>query len=875
MSPQIETVYLISHTHTDIGYTDYQDAVFRQHLEFIDQAIELGEATADYPEDARYKWTCEVTSFVERYLQQRPARQIDRFLELHRRGQMAVAAMEYHWTPMLSTAGMLRSLLPVMRLRRDYGLNITSAMQCDVNGASWLWADLLPAIDVNSFTMSINMHRGRRPEPDLNAFWWEGPGGGKLLTFNGPHYLYGIFRYGLGGAQVEELLAPQLEKLEARDDYPYGFLYAQVTHPARVDNGPPLPNMADFVRDWNAAGREPRMVFVTLDEFTGMLHHRYGNQLTTWRGDWADWWADGVGSSLYETSLNRATEELLPTLDLLATQVDGLDPDLIEEAYQRVMLYDEHTWGGFASIRRPHSAFTRANYSFKSSCAYGGYGLTHELLAAGGRTLAREVTGVTPEGDAWRRWGQYIVSDPSADPAAQRFVVLNTLPWERRVRWPLPPDMGGAAPYAVLEMFLVGNYRDRPPLEAETPPEMVIDQILPPFGYQVVAYHTLDEPEDAAVGEGVIENAWYRVEIDPVSGGLRSWYDKKLRRELARQDGPWRLGQYVYEWIDHPDDRRALFALNFDREDFGVRHTDTPFRRQGPTAVELLPARITPGGVVLEARLQAPGSHWVRVRYTLPHHEKALHIDMLLDKTFVTLAEAVYVPFPLALQKPQFHLDLNGVPLEPEAEQLPGSCRDWYGIHRWAEVGDGEVSVTLVPLDSPLIQVGGITSGRWAHTLDTSEATLVSWGLHNHWDTNFKASQGEQLLLRYALTSSAGYDPAASSRFAMEATVPPLIVRVPGAEVGKSGQFFQVTPEGVAEVQLKPASDGRGIIAHLYNLTASQQAVTLSFPALTMSEAWRCSPVEADMEQLAIAENAVVVDIPARSVACARLIPSG
>ena len=47
---RIDTIYLISHTHTDIGYTDHQDTVFRQHLEFIDQAIELGEATADYPE---------------------------------------------------------------------------------------------------------------------------------------------------------------------------------------------------------------------------------------------------------------------------------------------------------------------------------------------------------------------------------------------------------------------------------------------------------------------------------------------------------------------------------------------------------------------------------------------------------------------------------------------------------------------------------------------------------------------------------------------------------------------------------------------------------------------------------------------------------
>ena len=119
--------------------------------------------------------------------------------------------------------------------------------------------------------------------------------------------------------------------------------------------------MADFVRDWNASDRQPRLIFTTIDGFSQMLHQDYGSQLDIWSGDWADWWADGVGSSIYETSLNRNTEELLPLLDLLATQVEGIDPALIDEAYHLVSLYDEHTWGGFASIRRPHSPFTRAN----------------------------------------------------------------------------------------------------------------------------------------------------------------------------------------------------------------------------------------------------------------------------------------------------------------------------------------------------------------------------------------------------------------------------------------------------------------------------------------------------------------------------------
>ncbi|MCO6449515.1 MAG: hypothetical protein J5I90_01890 [Caldilineales bacterium] len=870
---KINTIYLINHTHTDIGYTDYQETVFRQLLGFIDDAVELGEATADYPPEARFKWTCEVTPFVEMYLRERPSSQVDRFLELHRRGQMAVAGMAYHWTPLLSTAGMIRSLYPAMRLRRDYGLQIETAMQCDVDGASWLWADLLPAAGFKAFTMSINMYRGRRPEPDLNAFWWKGPGGGKLLSFNGPHYLYAIFRYGISDwERVDKLLPPQLAKLEAREDYPYDFLYAQVTHGARVDNGPPTDNISDFVRDWNAAGRTPRMEIVTVDEFMRMVARRYGDQLFTWEGDWADWWADGPASSAYETGLNRSTEELLPLVDLLSTQTGAIEDRLIQQAFDNVSLYDEHTWGGFASTRQPHSAFTRAIFNHKSGYAYRGYGITHELLAEGGRALAKEMTGVIPEGENWRRWGQYVVSDPSADPGAHRFLLINPSAWTRHVRYPLPPDIGGAAPYAVLEMFLVDNYREGSPLATGAAAGMMIDAQLPPFGYEIIDFADVEMDPAMGVSEGVIENEFYRVQVDPQTGGLASWFDKELGRELVDTDSAWSFGQYLYEWIDSPADRTTMFLFNYDHEDFGDRFKNTPFRRHGAENVQVMQALVAPHGVSIEVFFSGPGIRPSRVRYTLPAHQKSLNIDFVLDKEYRTLAEAVYIPFPTSLDNPTFHLDLNGVPLEPEVEQLPGSCRDWYGIHRWAEVGNADASVVMVPVDAPLVQVGGITTSRWAWKLDTSNPTLVSWALQNHWDTNFKASQGEEMLFRYRLTSMPGYDPAAASRFAMEATIPPLIVRVAGAETGHSGQFMGVSPEGVAEVQLKRAIDGRGVVVHAYNLTNEAQSLKLSFPAMSPTGAWKTSPIEEDGDALTVSGNSITLNVPTRSIASARVV---
>lgn len=868
---KIKTVYLISHTHTDIGYTDHQNSLFRQFAENIDQAIELCEATADYPPEAQYKWTCEVAGIVERYVQTRPSSQIDRLLKLNQDGRIAVAGMAYHWTPMLSPAGMVRSLYPAMRLRRDYGLQISSAMQCDVDGASWLWADLLPAIGINGLTLSINTHRGGRPLPEYNAFWWEGPGGNRLLTFNGPHYAYGIIFYGLGDiAHAEAALPAVLERLEQRDDYPYDFLYAQVTHPALVDNGPPYDVVSDFVRDWNASGRKPRMEFTTVDGFIAMLHERYAANAPTLRGDWADWWADGVASSAYETAVARTAESLLPGLDLLATQADEIDPALIEQAYQSLALYDEHTWGSFNSITQPYHPFTRAQFNRKAGFAYDGYTLTHELLARGGRQFARQHE-QKPEGDVWKRW------HPGTTPASdekKRFLVINPLGWTRPLHTPLPPDGEGSAPYHFLDAHFINNYREGYPQsisreDANPDQPDLLQATLPPFSYQVIV-PTPVRPADVGVGNGRIENQWYRIEIDPQTGGLRSWYDKELGRELTASDKAYQLGQYLYEWVDSDQDRLAIYAEDFTKEWYGDRIMDTPFRRQGATQVAIAPARSTSIDAMIEVFLQATGARSVRVRYSLPHHQKALHIDMVIDKEYESKAESVYVMFPFALKQPAFHLDLNGVPLTPEVEQLPGSCRDWYGVQRWAEVGDDDISIVLAPLDAPLVQVGGIQTGRWAEHLDASEATLASWPVQNHWSTNFQAGQNGELLFRYRLTSMNAYDSAAASRFAAEYLVPPIVVRVAGGS-DEAGQFMTISPEGVADVHLKRADDGRGLIVRAFNLTAVSQQISVSFPMGGVTAVTACSPVEEDGKPLPIAKGVIQLEVPPRSLACARV----
>ena len=108
--------------------------------------MDLKEKTDDYPDQAKYRWTVETTGPFIQYLKNASSLQIERFLKWHKKGRIDVAGMQYNFTPLLNMEQMIRSLYPIQILRKEYGIEVNTAMQDDVNGVSWVFADLFAQI---------------------------------------------------------------------------------------------------------------------------------------------------------------------------------------------------------------------------------------------------------------------------------------------------------------------------------------------------------------------------------------------------------------------------------------------------------------------------------------------------------------------------------------------------------------------------------------------------------------------------------------------------------------------------------------------------------------------------------------------------------
>lgn len=871
----IKTLYVVNHSHTDIGFTDQQDLCFRQHAEFIDQALDLIEATQDMPAEAQYRWTCEVTGMTEKYFAKASSAQIDRFKHWHERGYIDVAGMQYNHTPMQNAEQMIRSLYPAQRLRDDYGLTISAAMQCDVNGISWLYADLLTEMGIELVTMAVNPIRGYVPKPVPGAFWWEGPAGNRILAWNGFHYLWGRSIAKLGDWRFVDDSFPAIVKgLEDDPDYPFDFMYAQSTHPMRVDNGPPDPRMPAFVERWNAEGRTPRIEFSTPTAFNRFLRDRWADTLATVQGDWLDWWADGVASSAYETGVSRATHEQLLMAETLgawlAARKDEVPwtPERAREAYEAATLYDEHTWGAFASIDAPTSLWTRTQWNRKAGFAYTASAESHDLIARASRALAETVADPGIEG--MFNLGDLEQRAAYPESGADSVLVFNTLPWDREVIVEEPELHGWAAPAGVIEAFFPRNVPwggVRPATEFRR-----VTGTVPAFGYAFLPLTDAPAGDDLAAGEHTIENAFYRVRIDPATGAIAEWYDKELGKNLAGSYQGWGLGQYIYERVESEEGRQALFYGDFSLPDFGYGRTDTPWDRSTATNVTIGAPEVTHGRASITVSIEAAGIRGATCTYSLESHQKSLAIDWLLDKVHETGIEAVFIALPFALGAPNFRADVNGVPFTPEVDQLDGTVRDWYPVGRWVGLDDGEVSVVVAPLDAPLVHIGGITTGKWARKLEPEGPTLMSWALQNHWMVNFKASQGGLIPLRYRLTSAGGpIDDAAAWKFGAEAATPPITLRDYLRTGPETGRFLDVAESLPVTVWAKPAENGDGIIVRVQNLSDDPIDVPVTVLAGQPVSATTTSPLEIDDTTLAIEGGRVSVRVGASDIQSVRL----
>src|SRR5215207_1148196 len=131
------SVFLVHHSHLDIGYTDTQGSVLQHHLQYLDSVLDLVSATDDWPENAKFRWNVEATWPLLHWIKNRPERDRSRFFDRVREGRIEICALPFSMhTEAYSIDELARQIRFADELRERYNVPIQTAMQTDVPGAT-------------------------------------------------------------------------------------------------------------------------------------------------------------------------------------------------------------------------------------------------------------------------------------------------------------------------------------------------------------------------------------------------------------------------------------------------------------------------------------------------------------------------------------------------------------------------------------------------------------------------------------------------------------------------------------------------------------------------------------------------------------------
>ena len=212
-------------------------------------------------------------------------------------------------------------------------------------------------------------------------------------------------------------------------------------------------------------------------------------------------------------------------------------------------------------------------------------------------------------------------------------------------------------------------------------------------------------------------------------------------------------------------------------------------------------------------------------------------------------------------------------------------------MQHWADVSDGEMGITLTPIDSHLVEFGGIhpfhvspahrnvepkdfKQGYVAEDAVTN-SHLYSFVLASNFCTNFQPTQQGDLLFRYSLTTHDGDWTTGQPRDFGWARANPLMASVlnshnEGARP-PSDSFCQVDQSNVVLTSLKHADNEDGLIVRLVETEGKACDVTVSLPFIEIAEAVATDLVERDQQPLAHQANSVTAPIKAFGIATVRV----
>lgn len=786
-------IFLIHHSHTDIGYTARQDKIMRYHYDYIRQAVDILNRLHSGSKEGStgFVWQCENFWQVRNFYRQAPEAYRRDFEKYVKRGEIGLSGNYLNLTELIRYDVLSSRLALAKRYGETIGVPVKSAMTADINGFAWGYADALAENGIENLFSCLHPHHGMFPLYRKQIlFYWESPTGKRILVWNGEYYHFGNELFFAPHAGSSYMLFDEIrEKSEAHqlltggtsdteevefqvccerterylknleeEGYPYDFIPVMVSG-CSTDNAPPNERIAE--RAARISKERPDLFhaeMTTLDRFFAYVRSRCAD-IPVYSGDWNDWWADGVGSTPAAVKNFREAQRKWGLCRKLDPEGKRGNPENMERAAEDLTLYAEHTWGYSSSVSEPWETLV-SELEFKKSA----YAVNANTAVS--KNLDLILSGKGEVSIRRDRPQRYRIINPHSI-RCRTTAAAYIEAWEYMDGIPFTEGM----PVEVVDEATGEKYKSQTKSVARgTQVEFLLDlkpgeekdiRIRPThrklnftvknharIGAEGVA--DILQPGTFQENTSCIETEWFRILFDQEKG-IASIADRRDHTELLRSDRIYPPFSGIYEVT------RIQTTPCEERRRMGRNRKAVSTERYGSVLKDI--RLIGNGDVYLAVRLdyQLEGTRLYQVFLKIYKDLPKMDVAVRIHKTSVWEPENLYVSLPFTAGKNEVQwIDKTGCIIRPGIDQLPGSNGEFYLLQNGIVIeGEGK-DVILSLKDAPLVTFGDLR----AHPIrlctgkdETLNRSIpYSWVMNNFWETNFKADLGGFYQFSYSVS---------------------------------------------------------------------------------------------------------------------------
>lgn len=741
----VEKIILVFKTHFDIGFTNLSSKVIHEYSDsMLKDVITTCKATQHMGKQ-KYVWT--MPSWPLRIMLDWCDADLKRELELLIHNGQVV----WHALPFTSHIDFCSAEEVIEGLRYGRELSDTyrkpypiSAKMTDVPGHGIMLPAILNGAGVQFLHLGCNEFSSPPNVPFL--FRWQAPSGEAVLTM-----------YSRGGYGTS-LLPPK--------DWNYPvWMSLMHTH----DNSGPqsIAVIEKMVKTIHKEYPEAEVVCATMDDFYQELSKYDLSDIPVITKDLADTWIHGVGAYPKEVGIMREERERSKRLQaVFAKQVIDKAKiskieinEKLEQYYEAVNLFGEHTWGAdvktwlgssrvyqkseFQEIKNQENyRFIEKSWQEQKNRVHQSSTALNELKMLMNSNDKGIISIFNPNNSVYTGWVS--LED------------LHHMDWQTKLSIDEKGSLDGG--------LKVGG---------KSLPMTKIDGVLACYveGISPFATASLEFTESAPqIGNLIIktknsvasvENHRYVLSFSETTGDIYGLFDKKLNAPLLKKNKDKAVFSYQYDRYGTEDITTYLKKYAYRFSDWGIKdfgrenYPECEHRRTQPVyqSYSIDGDTVTFFYRTKESAQKYGDAEGIRLEVTLPPMGEEVFVNLYLsNKNETPFVESGTLLFPFAQEEVQYRINKSNVVIDPANDIQEGANHVFYCLENFLTMMGSQNGICIIAKDSPLVSLGDTGILEYRKNYVEPEEPIACFNLFNNmWGTNFPQWMEGNLSYRYIL----------------------------------------------------------------------------------------------------------------------------